>query len=115
MSEAAEKEEIRRQEFKEFCENDEVEALRVFLKERFDINQDVSGEQTTKTGLHYAAEKGKHRAVEFLVNSPGVKINASTDFGSTPLHLACEQGHWRVVKILIEQDAKVFFLPFPIF
>lgn len=59
-----------------------------------------------KTPLHYAAEKGPPALVKFLIDN-GAKVNEKDEYGQTPLHQATKEGHKEIVKILIDSGADV--------
>jgi len=59
-----------------------------------------------KTPLHYAAEKGPPALVKFLIDN-GAKVNEKDEYGQTPLHQATKEGHKEIVKILIVSGADV--------
>ncbi len=58
------------------------------------------------TALHYAALKGKTRAVKFLI-ARGADVNVADPSGDTPLHLAAGGGHADVADILLSKGADI--------
>ena len=57
--------------------------------------------------VHTAARKGYEGIlIELISFCPGI-INATTDYGATPLHLACERQHSSLVSFLISRGAQV--------
>lgn len=64
-------------------------------------------ERYGRTPLVIAAYYNKIDAVKLLLSTPGVDVNASSDFGASPLHFAAHRGHLEVVQILLAKGAKV--------
>lgn len=59
-----------------------------------------------KTLLHFAAEGGSHRVVNFLVKQ-GVNVNPCDNLKRYPIHYACMKNHYDVVKILLLNKSEV--------
>ncbi len=57
------------------------------------------------TGLHLAAANGHIDIVVFLINSPGIHLNAVNEAGSTSLHWSSLNNHLTVVKALVVAGA----------
>lgn len=51
------------------------------------------------TALHLVAERGYERAVELIISSKDVEVNAQNNEGLTPLHVAVESGFLTVVEV----------------
>lgn len=78
-----------------------------FLKR--ELNKGVSINRKNLTGstpLHIASEKGRVKAVNFILKRRG-NIDAVNSFHKTPLHLAASNGHLLIVKKLIEKGARI--------
>ena len=58
-----------------------------------------------QTALHVAASKGSLRAVQALLEAPGVDVNAKDTLLHTPLHAACLGGSSDVVQLLLAHGA----------
>jgi ankyrin repeat protein len=56
------------------------------------------------TALHYAAEEGCFKVVEFLIDE-GININIINSYGSTALHNAAYQGDLEIIRFLLEKGA----------
>lgn len=59
------------------------------------------------TALHVAVREDSGKAVEALLKSPGVDVNAINQAGETPLMLAAIRGQLDLVKLLVERGALV--------
>ena len=61
------------------------------------------------TPLHYAALRGFHSIVEFLIieRSQDVHSRGFTTSNETPLHMASKRGHLKAARMLIDHDADV--------
>ncbi|EJD55375.1 ankyrin [Auricularia subglabra TFB-10046 SS5] len=55
--------------------------------------------------LHSCIQAGDIEQVKALLASPGVQVNATDEFGFTPLHLAADRGHEPIVALLLERGA----------
>ena len=64
-------------------------------------------ERYGRTPLVIASYYNKIESVKLLISTPGVDINASSDFGATALHFAAHRGHLEVVQLLLSKGAKV--------
>ena len=69
-------------------------------------------DQSGKTALHYAAEKGHSKAVRLLLEHDAdlnacIKDHKAITTGLTALHLAAMHGHTAAVQILCEHGARV--------
>jgi ankyrin repeat protein len=63
---------------------------------------DINGKKSNGwTALIYAAELGKEKAVELLLNHPGIDVNVQTEWGRTALMLAAYKGNEKVFKMLL--------------
>ena len=49
-------------------------------------------DESGKSGIHYASQKGHTAVIQHLVEQCGCNINTSDKDGLTPLHLACKYG-----------------------
>jgi ankyrin repeat protein len=67
---------------------DPLDAIKLFLQAGADVN---SANVTGNTALHYAAQTGANRIVEFLVAN-GAKLDARNKDGKTPLDVAMAPG-----------------------
>ena len=59
------------------------------------------------TALHMAVMNGNNRALEMLLNQPGVDINVATNEGRTLVHQAAKSGRTETLKLLVERGARV--------
>jgi len=59
------------------------------------------------TALHYAANRGKLKMMEYLV-SKGAAVNAKNKIGYTPLHDAAVGGHVEAVSYLLSHGGDPF-------
>lgn len=67
--------------------NNDLVGIKQALESEADIN--ATFECISKhTALHYAAILGKDSAIKFLLNQPGINVNALDDEGKTPLDAA---------------------------
>ena len=59
-------------------------------------------DNTGKTALHVAAERGEQEAVNFFLESRDLMglINEQDEEGNTPMHLAAIRGHYKVLLLL---------------
>ena len=58
--------------------------------------------------LHYAAQHGFHRVVEWLITTYSQDVNVSGNFNDwTPLHLASWFEHPKVIRLLLEHGADI--------
>ena len=72
-----------------------------FLKSgKFSIN---GRNREKSTPLHLTS---KLKIAKYLVNK-GSDINATDDYGETPLHVACDMGWIKIVKFLVEKNADI--------
>lgn len=55
--------------------------------------------------MHVACHFGQLNMVRFITARQGVKINAATASGYTPLHQAAQQGHSTIVSHLLDKGA----------
>jgi len=62
--------------------------------------------RSDKTPLHFAAQGGHGKIVEFLIVS-GAEINCKNVAAETPLHYAAAMGRFKVVTFLIEKGADI--------
>jgi len=87
-----------------------IESLRLVLAE-CKGNKAVlnfrNEERYGRTPLVIAAYYNKIDAVKLLLSTPGVDVNAASDFGASALHFAAHRGHLDVVKLLLAKGAKV--------
>eukprot|EP00112_Aurelia_sp_Birch-Aquarium-sp1_P015987 Seg3585.3 transcript_id=Seg3585.3/GoldUCD/mRNA.D3Y31 product="Transient receptor potential cation channel subfamily A member 1-like" protein_id=Seg3585.3/GoldUCD/D3Y31 len=81
-----------------------IPILQILLNGGADCN---AGDAYMQTPLHYATTKGNLQAVEMLMNTPGIKIEAEDKSRSTPLHCACSQGSIQIVRTLTLKDASL--------
>ena len=64
-------------------------------------------ERYGRTPLVIAAYYNKLESIKLMLSTPGVDVNASSDFGATALHFAAHRGHLEVVQLLLAKGAKV--------
>lgn len=67
-------------------------------------------DQKGNNPLHLASKNGNHEHYTAIVNlliEKGADINATNNFGSTPLHWASKEGHSEVVNLLINKRANI--------
>lgn len=87
-----------------------IDKLKVVLAECKGNNAALNWrnmERYGRTPLVIAAYYNKLESVKLLISTPGVDINASSDFGATALHFAAHRGHLEVVQLLLSRGAKV--------
>ena len=63
-----------------------------------------STDQLGRTPLHYAAMKGKSKAVNILLHAKATPLTEDV-FHNLPLHYAAAQGHLNIVTLLIEKGS----------
>jgi len=69
------------------------------------IERDIAvGDESYRTPLLWAAERGHGSFVRLLIYRKDVDINARDGNGFTPLALAAERGHEAVVQLLVSRD-----------
>jgi ankyrin repeat protein len=66
-----------------------------------------SCDETGKTALHCATERGHFDIVQELLSNKEVKVNSCDETGKTALHCAAEKGHLDIVKCLVGKGANV--------
>jgi hypothetical protein len=64
-------------------------------------------ERYGRTPLVIASYYNRIESVKLLLSTPGVDVNASSDFGASALHFAAHRGHLEVVQLLLAKGAKV--------
>lgn len=64
-------------------------------------------ERYGRTPLVIAAYYNKIDSAKLLLSTPGVDVNASSDFGASALHFAAFRGHLEMVQLLLAKGAKV--------
>lgn len=83
------------------------------LKKMLEVNPSLlnKGDQYSQTPLIWAASKGHHDIVNFLLGQPGINLNAVSNAfpnanfnGCTALYWAVEKGHREIVKTLIQAN-----------
>lgn len=79
------------------CEKGHLEAVDAFLKHINDIN-------TVHRALAWAANRGRAKVVERILQHPGVDVNCKVR-GDTPLFLACGQSDVDTIRILLQNGA----------
>jgi ankyrin repeat protein len=86
--------------FIEACLEGHLGVVRVFLQHR--------GEQALRetddkgrTGLHWAAYRGREQVVAFLLGQ-GAQAHSRDTYGRTPLMWACVEGHMDVLRALVQ-------------
>lgn len=82
---------------------DNIEAINILVKAGANMECMIT---TGKTALHYAAERGKYRAILSLLNHRA-NVNAQGDGRKTPLHLAIENNQLEAAKMLVRGGANV--------
>ncbi|MBO9494019.1 ankyrin repeat domain-containing protein [Thalassotalea sp. G20_0] len=86
------------------AEKDSTECLLEYLASEKVKIKDV--DESGKTALHYAAEKGHEPCLKYLIKN-GAGINHSDNSGKTALHYAAEEGHEPCLKYLIDNGAGI--------
>lgn len=77
---------------------EQTEVIEYLLNNQVNVNaQDDSG----KTALHYASEKGFQDIILLLVSDENINVNIQDRNGNTPLHLSSGRAHEHCVKALI--------------
>src|SRR4030095_5955917 len=79
----------------------DVEAVRVLLQRRVDVNT-ASADGTT--ALHWATYRDDLESTDLLIRA-GARVNAATDIGVTPLWNASQNGSEAMVRRLLEAGA----------
>ena len=86
-------------------QNDALEKMRLFLISADDVNRQFKNLEGA-TQLWNAAKLGCHRAVEEILQHPGIDPNKThKDTDTTPLLMATYFGHERVVKALLSHPS----------
>lgn len=80
--------------------NGELAAVEEFVKQGGDVNKEIKG----RFPLHYAADYGQEKIMEFLL-SKGAKVNQPDKYGITPLLSAIFEGHTNCVRMLLKKGA----------
>ncbi|KAK7486407.1 hypothetical protein BaRGS_00022331 [Batillaria attramentaria] len=80
--------------------NGELTAVEEFVAKGGDVNAEIKG----RFPLHYAADYGQDKVMEFLL-SKGAKVNQPDKYGITPLLAAIFEGHTSCVRILLKKGA----------
>eukprot|EP00475_Leptophrys_vorax_P005028 TRINITY_DN13025_c0_g1_i1.p1 TRINITY_DN13025_c0_g1~~TRINITY_DN13025_c0_g1_i1.p1 ORF type:complete len:312 (-),score=77.79 TRINITY_DN13025_c0_g1_i1:32-967(-) len=62
----------------------------------------LSKDKNGKTAIHYAAGKGRDKAVKLLVEETDISVNSQDNFGYTPLHYAAMGGSLKAAQYLVE-------------
>lgn len=86
-----------------YAGNEEMMKLVLTLRSQQPINVDAS-DKDGWTPLHYAADHGFCRVVQFLIDE-GVNVSSKDTCMRTPLHLAALGNHVDVGKILLASNA----------
>lgn len=79
------------------CEFGHVNVMRLFISHNVNIN---SPDSTGATSLHLAATSGNFEAVRFLLNQPGININAVDKRSLNARTIAQLLSHKNVVEML---------------
>jgi len=112
-----------------------VNAMSCLIKEGFDILENISGTTAFHraaefgslevlnvlldhrreglnlknnhllTPLHVSCLKNQIRIVEFLLQQPGIKVNAQDYWGRTPLHYASRNNNLKMVSLLVDHKS----------
>ena len=80
------------------------EVCRVLLNAKAFIN---SKTKAGWTALHFAAQRGHTKLVEYFVNKMGATIDSTTMKKQTPLHLAATHGRVQACQILVDLGASL--------
>ncbi len=81
-----------------------LEKIKQLISEKQELVK--TSNESKKTALHIAAEKGHLEIVEYLLEK-GADINAKNKFELTPLFSAAENGNLELAEMLIKQKADV--------
>ncbi|XP_044763577.1 putative ankyrin repeat protein RF_0381 isoform X2 [Coccinella septempunctata] len=88
------------------CIDKDVREIAITLLEHVtDLDQPIEFVRR-KTAMHCAAQRGNLEVLAYLIEK-GANVNATMDFGFSPLHLAVTQSDSDVVKMLLEHGADV--------
>jgi len=85
------------------CESGDVQAIKCFLKNGIDPNQQWLSWRP-KSPLGFAAKYGHNSLLIELIRA-GANFKVGDDAGNTPLHNAAEFAHTKTVNILVESGA----------
>ncbi|XP_077996945.1 histone-lysine N-methyltransferase EHMT2-like [Glandiceps talaboti] len=84
----------------------DIEKVKFYLKNGYDVNYVDERDWLNMTSLHYGAEKG-HLDICKLLLKAGAQVNAANDRKRTSLHCAAISGHFDICKLLLEAGAKI--------
>ena len=77
--------------------------LATYLVHRFETDVNVQCEDSHKTALFIAAEKGHALIVEELIKKPNIDVNRTTSGKKTALYVAIERGYVECVKHILKK------------
>ncbi|KEF60418.1 uncharacterized protein A1O9_01979 [Exophiala aquamarina CBS 119918] len=87
------------------CEEEAVFAIFLCTASPQELLEYVSDiDKSGRTLLIAAATRGLFKAVELLVQQPGIKLNAQDHSFMSALHYAADAGHAQIVQLLLEKD-----------
>ncbi|KAJ7390127.1 hypothetical protein OS493_027163 [Desmophyllum pertusum] len=78
------------------------------VKHLLEIGADIHAtDHHLRTVLHTVFETGDINIITLILQCQGVKVNATEEYGNTPVKLAAEKGNIRAVKLLMEKGADI--------
>eukprot|EP00435_Cladocopium_sp_Y103_P044299 s2258_g12.t1 len=86
------------------AQNDHEDIVECLLREGSDINACTAGGASP---TYIAAQKGCMKALQLLMEAPGVDANLSANDGATPILIAAQNGHQVAVRFLLEKKVDV--------
>jgi len=90
----------------EKCCDGRVEKVREALAAGADPN--ARGGFVNSTCLMVAALRNYNGVVELLLSTPGIQVNAKTEFGTTALHEACDGGSLASLALIVKSPGVQF-------
>ena len=93
-------------DFFDACERGNLEKVKKFVKEGYDVNKKSERYFVPRTPLMYAAGEGRFDVVKYLIDH-GADVSKKAWNKRTALHYASEGGDLKVVEILLSKGAEI--------
>ena len=94
------------EDFFEACEEGNLNEVKKFIKEGYDVNKINQRSFVPRTLLMYAAGEGRFDVVNYLIDH-GADVNKRAFNLRTALYYASERGHLKVVETLLSKGAEI--------